>query len=270
MASACAIRINRGGNYCGHDPQNPRLDLALPPKSGRGGIPQILTVLSKRLTDYYYQPLTLPSLNLANGSRRQQRSCRREACMQLLSCMLKFCDLVTLKVGVPAKEGFVNLSLALLAKHAGLSLSRAERAFRDLRKANIVSSTPICEVKRDGHYRGFPSVKCLSKNLFAVFGLKKWLEKERQKASKRLRKQQKAWAEEGEKTPSIGAIARLKLTFGESFAQALSKGRPRKRTHPPPKDLDRERLLQLKALELSEQHPDWDHERCFKEADKAL
>ena len=77
-------------------------DIPHPPKRGRGGVPAILSTLSDRLERYLNAPAEwIPSLNAANGSRRQQRSERRIACVQLLRAMLKFCDLASLRIGVP-------------------------------------------------------------------------------------------------------------------------------------------------------------------------
>lgn len=265
-------RINLGGNFCGHHPLHPRLELAIPPKTGKKGIPPILSLLINCIRDYYHDgPKLIPSLDRANGSNRKQRSCRREACVQLLSAMVKFCDLVTLKVGIPTKDGFKNLSLETLAKHAGLSISRAERAFADIKKAGLFSSTPVCEEKDDGCYRGLPSVKTISKEVFAIFGLNNVLEKERKKASRRLTKKQEAWSIEETKTPSIAHLARIKLSIGGILKRlpAFGKQLSGKQSNAPP-DYDRERRVQKKALELSLEHPEWTPNQCRKEAEKLV
>jgi len=82
VGRAYVPRANLGGNFCGHDPRNPRFTLTRPAKTGKGGIPPILTELAARLEHYYAHPRQLiPSLDLANGSARRQRSERREACV---------------------------------------------------------------------------------------------------------------------------------------------------------------------------------------------
>jgi len=133
-------RANQGGNFCGHDPRNPRFTLTRPAKIGKGGIPPILTELAERLQDYYHRPRQLiPSLDLANGSNRQQRSERREACVLLLNALLKYTDLASLRVGIPTQNGFLSLTVDYIAKQTGMTLKRVERALADLKTSSLVT-----------------------------------------------------------------------------------------------------------------------------------
>ncbi|MEM6483880.1 MAG: Crp/Fnr family transcriptional regulator, partial [Pseudomonadota bacterium] len=153
---------NRGrGNRCGHNPADPRLTLAQP---AHKRAPKILRALERHLIEYYDRPLsTLPSLAMApvNGRQRQRLpdSARRESCLLLLMAMIKYLDLARLCVGVPTHEGFLTLKLEFLAQQAGLGLRRAERALRDLKAANIVTVSELCEEKEDGTYVGIAAVK---------------------------------------------------------------------------------------------------------------
>jgi hypothetical protein len=59
----------------------------------------------------------LASLNLANGKDSKQRSERREACIQLLGCLIHFLDLLTLRVGIPKEDGTLRgLTVPYLAR----------------------------------------------------------------------------------------------------------------------------------------------------------
>ena len=137
MGRPYAPRENLGGNFCGHDPQNPRLTLEKPAKTG---IPFVLTRLMALLKSYYDNPRQIiPSLDLANGSERQQRSERREACLLLLTVLLKYTDLASLRVGIPTEDGFLSLTVDYLAKQTGMALKRVERALADLKAAGLVT-----------------------------------------------------------------------------------------------------------------------------------
>ena len=182
LAAALAIT----GNRCGHDPATPRWFEPPPQHAAR---PKILLQLQERVRAYFDDPKVLPSLNAANGSPRQQRSERREACLDLLGALVHYLDLATLRVGIPQADGTIlGLSLAFLAEKAGLGRRRAERACRDLRKAGLVNIHPRAQKTEDGHYRGQPAIRGVPEALFQVFGLSKWLQHERDKAVKRHRR----------------------------------------------------------------------------------
>lgn len=79
----------------------------------RGNRPRILVEMQMRLDAYLDDPSRhLPTLNAANESVRQQRLERRTACVQLLRALLKYLDLVSLRVGIPQRDGgFLNMTL---------------------------------------------------------------------------------------------------------------------------------------------------------------
>ena len=186
LAIALAGVVTGTGNRCGHDPTAPRWFEPPPQHANR---PKILRQLQERVRAYFDDPKVLPSLNAANGSPRQQRSERREACLDLLGALVHYLDLATLRVGIPQADGSIQgLSLAFLAEKAGLGRRRAERACRDLRKAGLVNIHPRAQKTEDGHYRGQPAIRGVPEALFQVFGLAKWLQHERDKAVKRRRR----------------------------------------------------------------------------------
>ncbi|MGH9957396.1 MAG: replication protein RepA [Pyrinomonadaceae bacterium] len=178
------------GNRCGHNPQAPR---SFEPPERHKARPGILRKLGEKIRAYYDTPAKiLPSLNLANGKDSQQRSERREACLQLLGGLIHFLDLVTLRVGIPQADGsFRGLSLPYLAGLSGLELRRAERACHDLVAAGILGVHPIAREKGSGEFTGLPAIRTISQALFRAFNLAQWLRHERDKASKRQRKQER-------------------------------------------------------------------------------
>jgi len=253
-----APRENLGGNFCGHDPLSPRLTLTRPPKTGKGGIPRVLTLCSERLKGYYHNPRKLiPSLDLANGSERQQRSERREACLLSLMALLKYTDLASLRVGIPTEDGFLSLTVDYLAKQTGMALKRVERALADLKAAGMVTVSQPRKRLPDGSWKGLAAVKAVSRHLFSLFGLGGMLKRERTKASKRLAK--KARKQEG------AGQARLTLAL-KALTGKLSKNPKRE----PPDNLEYRRRLNLKLAELKAKHWNWSRERLIEEAERML
>jgi hypothetical protein len=172
------------GNRCGHDPTRPRW---FSPPEKHANRPGVLRKLSERIREYYVSPQKiLPGLNAVNESDRQQRSERREACIALLGCILHYTELVTLRVGIPQPDGsFQGLTMEFLAEVSGLGERRAERAVHDLKAAGIITVHPIAQRIEDCTYKGIAAIRTVSRHLFTVFGLGRWLEHERRKAKER-------------------------------------------------------------------------------------
>lgn len=211
------------GNRCGHRPEHPRW---FAPPALHARRPGILVKLGEKLKAYYPHPDVLPSLNAANGSSRQQRSERREACVQLLGAVVHYLDLVTLRVGIPGADGlFQGLTLDFLASVSGLGLRRAERAASDLARAGMLTTHPIAE-RHEGGYRGFAAIRTLHPRLFAALGLGAWLRHERDKASTRLRKKLRKQA------------AKAQANFGLMFRGASCKPKA-----PEPKQPNKTQIL---------------------------
>jgi hypothetical protein len=204
------------GNRCGHNPLSPR---SFEPPTQHKARPGILRKLTEKLASYYDSPAkTLPSLNLANGRDSQQRSERREACLQLLGCLIHFLDLLTLRVGIPKADGsFAGLSLPYLAGLSGLELRRAERACYDLVVSGILTVHPITKKNSSQEFKGLPAIRTISQALFRSFNLGHWLKHERDRASKRQRNQ----------TRSDAAMGRMEL------ALKAAEAKDGKQTNPP-------------------------------------
>ena len=258
MGRPYAPRKFFGGNSCGHDPQRPRLTLTKPPKTGKGGIPFVLSHLMALLKSYYDNPRQIiPSLDLANGSNRQQRSERREACILMLTVLLKYTDLASLRVGIPTEDGFLSLTVDYLTKQTGMPLRRAERALADLKAAGLVTIAQPRKRLPDGSWKGLAAVKAISRHLFAAFGLGSMLKRERNKASKRQAKKSKKQETAGQ--------ARLALALKALTGKLSSK--PKRR---PPDDLEYRRRLNVKLAELKAKHWDWTRERLIEEAERSI
>ena len=251
-------RENLGGNSCGHDPQCPRLTLTKPPKTGKGGIPFVLSHLVALLQSYYDNPRQIiPTLDLANGSTRQQRSERREACILLLSALLKYTDLASLRVGIPTPDGFLSITEDYLTKQTGMAPRRAERALADLKAAGIVTIAQPRKRLPDGSWKGLAAIKAVSRHLFSLFGLGGILKRERNKASKRQAKKSKNQKTAGQ--------ARLALALKALTGKLSSK--PNRKS---PDNMEYRRRLNIKLAELKAKHWDWTRDRLIEEAERML
>lgn len=196
--------------------------------------PKIISKIICEIQDYYVNPAsTIPSLNLANGSSRQQRSERREACLSVLGCLLHYLDLATLRVGIPQTDGsFMGISMPFIAEKSGLTLKRTERAVRDLVRSGLITVYPLCEKLSDTIYKGYAAIRTISKKLFALFGMGGRLKHERDRASNRQRKRTrktrtKAKAKIELLCDSIAAVgksgASVNLTAGAAELQIIKK-----------------------------------------------
>jgi hypothetical protein len=177
------------GNNCGHRPETPRH--FVPPENHENR-PLILRKIIIDIQKYYQDPGTLPLLNAANESDRQQRSERREGCMAILGCILHYTDLVTLRVGIPQADGsMTGLTMDYLAEKSELSERRAERAIHDLKAAGIITVHPICKKISNAVYEGKAAIRTVSTHLFTALGRLGWLKQEQQKAIDRRKKKNK-------------------------------------------------------------------------------
>lgn len=213
-----------------------RLEPALftPPEAHKQR-PRILTELTSRLRDYYRNPALLPTLNAANGSTRDQRSERREACLALLGAMIHYTDLVTLRIGRPAGSDFSGLTLDYLADRARIPLRRAQRACHDLVAAGVIKVHRVCEQVAGDRFIGLAAIRTLSVHLFQLFGLGKQLADERRKAYRRNRDEPTDETDKGRAGLAMAAI-RHRINNPASPAGTLDQRRAALRaavTRPP-------------------------------------
>jgi hypothetical protein len=204
------------GNSCGHMPESPRW-FAPPEQHTR---PKIISKIIAEIRLYYKAPVTtIPSLNLANGSSRQQRSERREACMAVLGCLLHYLDLTTLRVGIPQHDGaFKGISMPFIAEKSGMTLKRTERAVRDLVKSGLITVHPLCEKISDTVYKGYAAIRTVSRKLFTLFGMGGRLKYERDRATSRQQKHNR-------KT-ELKAKAKIDLLTSSQLANEFGNPKP--------------------------------------------
>ncbi|MBR8186476.1 Crp/Fnr family transcriptional regulator [Burkholderia ambifaria] len=232
--------------------------------------PRILRELKARLSRYLDKPAQwLAQLNAANGSRRQQRSERRLACVQLARAMIKYCDLRTMRIGVPGAAGWVDFTLPYLASQAGLSERRAERALRDLQKARLVKVRRQCELEqteRGVRYKGVASIKYLTSTLFEAFGLGKWLRHERTRAHLRAQRR----ANQQHKRTHLGSALGAQLVDQLAGIEARARRRAAVVDAAQRDAADLERAIKLRVGELLHAHPDWDRDTLYAAARRQL
>lgn len=240
-AHAYVTRDNTGGNFCGHDPLKPRFDLALPANKK---MPLILKKLADRLPDFYYLPSAkIPTLAYSGGiGHRLLRSERRESAIQVLKTLLKFCDVASLRVGVPTEEGFKGLTFGTIANHAGISYSRVVRVVQNLKAAGLLTVSKLAKHHEDGTVTGMPAVKAINRHLFGAFGLADMLKVEREKAAKRVRKAAHKFAQVSNRAKARSAL----------ILQAMLGKKPK--AAPVHEEITRARSLL--ALELADKYPD--------------
>ncbi|KVP43456.1 hypothetical protein [Burkholderia ubonensis] len=253
-------------------PRGRARDVALPdriwpeniPVPAPSNSPRILRTLSLRLERYLDRPARwLPALNAANGSRRQQRSERRIACAQLLRAMIKYCDLATLRVGIPAATGWVDLTLPFFADHAGLGVRRAERALRDLQTAGLAKVRRQCALQESStgdRYKGLAAIKYLPPALFDAFGMRAWLQHERSRAHLRAQRR----AAQQHKCERRAAAAALQAALPEKSSKRFVERDQASRL------ADYERSVMLCAAQLKSAHPEWGRDACYAEARRQL
>ncbi len=174
------------GNKCGHQPDC--LREFVPPEKHRPR-PKIIQRAIEQVETYFGNPNLLPTLNNANDSQRQQRSERREACIGVLSVLLHYLDLVTMRVAIPYDDGQVQgITMERIADLLGIGLKRAERAVHDLKRAGITEVFPIALEVAPDEYIGVAAIRTIPTSLFDLLGIGQWLKNERRKAYERQQK----------------------------------------------------------------------------------
>ncbi|MGW9761146.1 hypothetical protein BCO37747_04777 [Burkholderia contaminans] len=219
-----------------------------------------------RLGRYLDQPAQwLGRLNAQNGSPRQQRSERRVACVQLARAMIKFCDLATLRIGVPGANGWVDFTLSYLAEQAGLPLRRAERALRDLAGAKLVKLRRQCEVQESDQgvrYKGIAAIRYIAPVLFEAFGLGRWLRHERTRALLRAQRRVSKQRKHDRKASEIATVLTDKI--------AAIQARSRQSADNGTSQAEYDRALVLRAGQIKAEHPEWGRDACYAAARQQL
>lgn len=180
------------GNRCGHNPRQPMLAVAVPIPKGRGGFPRILSLAAERAKAWYFHPKKCPPLQGHPG--RQTRSERREACQIVLETILRHLDLASMCLGTPTlANGFIDIDMRTIVHDSGISQRRCERAIALLKQAGFMRVQQPRAQNEEGTYFGCRAIRVVTETLFEWLGLAPMLQRERARASERLRrKAQKA------------------------------------------------------------------------------
>jgi hypothetical protein len=252
------LRVNQGGNYCGHKPLSPRFATAWPQQESR---PLTITRLVERLQDFYWKPIkTIPLLKKITSTRRQQRSERREAIYLILAIILEFTDLATLLCGTPDGNGGIDpFPVADLAEKAGITLRRAERAMADLRRVGLLTVAERAEEKPDGKRRAIVAIKAVSWRLWDLFGMADMLRHERPKASARTRKLRIKASSARDKAKAGHAMDIMRRTIAGIPRRGKAERSP-----------EEARAYNLLLAELAQRHPDWSSDQIRFEANQRL
>ena len=232
----------------------------------------VLHIACERLKDYYFQPRDnwLPNLEFARDSNRQTRSERREAIAAVGQVMANFVDMASLKVAFFKQEGSYPISVALLAQLANLSRRRCERALADMKRAGYLQFDYRVKTLPDGSLQPMVAIKKLATLFFYHLGIsfeklqqvQEYAKKKLAKLSKKLRMQTAA---------SKDALQGL---FGKGRKRGAGPQKPftdtpAASTGPPITINHKKRYGELLYL-LSQQYPDWSHDKVRTEAHKML
>lgn len=238
----------RSGNRCGHDPKAPRLE---PESPVARNLPPVILQVCDRFQQYYDNPDLLPLLNAVNGSLRRQRSERREAIVLTFLQLMKHYNLLTGRSEIPVQGGQLSLTVAWIARQAGLGIKRAYRAMKDLQLAGILQIRARSKLTSQG-YRGVAAIKLITDHIFRAFGLLDELKRQ-------VRHKEQALAM---KTQRLINDADPQPAAREHFLNAL-RSKVRKPFHGGHSDKQREvclehqkRQIQIRCLELRQQEPD--------------
>lgn len=178
--------MSAGGNRCGHNPAKPRLRPTHPIRSGKGGLPRILSLAAERAKTWYRHPAKCPPLRSAS---RQTRSERREAVQIIIETVLSFLDLASLCLGTPTLDnGFVDVDMQSIIRVSGMGQRRCERAIAALKKAGLMEVRQPRAINDQGDYVGLRAIRVVTSLFFECLGLLPMLQRERARASERLRR----------------------------------------------------------------------------------
>lgn len=235
------------GNKCGHNPHNP--DFTTNTKTYM----EFCALSAERFVDYYWKPHILPHLKFANCSPqklRQQRSEAREAIVRLMTVIFHRTHFACMRIGFPTKDGFKNFSTDYLAKEANLSAKRGFRAMTALKKANIISITPIKEKDELGEWKSQAATKVLNPHLFGILGLSFKLERERGRSSNKLKKIAQ------KNKMSVAEFSRVSIVLGMP-KKKRKNGRTENIKHNKKIQIDKNASIMLldKIEALKERHP---------------
>ena len=153
------------GNRCGHDPRCPALRPATPIRTGKGGLPRILSLAAERAKAWYFYPKKCPPLQ-ANPHRRT-RSERREAYQVVLEVILAHLELASMCLGTPTMaSGFIDIDMQTIVRESGIGQRRCERAIAMLKEAGFMKVTQPRTQNEEGAYFGCRAIRVVTETFF--------------------------------------------------------------------------------------------------------
>jgi hypothetical protein len=120
---------------------------------------------------YVEQKVPLQEL-IPNPSGRKKRTQFEFALLALLSEILRYTDLMTLKVGIPQNDCFRDATLNYLSIRSGLEITRVKRVFKQLKAAGYIKVSEQLIEWRDGALYCSVIIKEVSYKLFEELGVK--------------------------------------------------------------------------------------------------
>lgn len=198
-------RVNRGGNYCGHDPHAPKFPQVIN-RLLEVNLHPLQKVAIRNLKNYYRSPAMLEMLGRIkangefrtrrnDGGYRKVRSERADTITMVLAYLIGKVNLVKLQVGVVPyhdPDGLIGApTQATMAKELGESEGRIYKALAHLRNAGYITITQRRRPRKDGDgWESLPPVICIKDTVFVLAGIsKRWLKRTRDW-------KYKAWKEE--------------------------------------------------------------------------
>jgi hypothetical protein len=186
-------RTNAGGNFCGHDPANPRFVSVANPHVDEGWTPERRDDLGhKRKAAWFYEadakyrlfysfPKTIPLLGMiskADDKQRKRRSEAREDDAKLLSALTHHLELSSTnwakgfaRVGFPTADGFMYFDNKFWMSKTGLSESQLKRSFGRLQAVGYVTRERRWVERSRGQFKGLATMTLISLDLFREIGL---------------------------------------------------------------------------------------------------
>lgn len=217
VSSHCRSHLNSNGNWCNHNPSNPRF---FEGNSKHANRPDVIQWAMINLKRFYAKPRSwLQSLRDTRRTVRQERSEGRERDADVLGVLLHYTELASLRVGFPKESGeFISLDMKFIAKKLGWrcdnddqldterinqgkiplnrGVKRVWRSVTVLKQAGYLTVHKRFERHLDGEkdYTGLPAVRCIQPKLFWELGINGTkLRAKRDQAAKRLKKKYRSY-----------------------------------------------------------------------------
>ncbi len=232
-------------------------------------LPALLSTAIERCADHYWlRKQHLRRLRYGHSLRRKrtERRCAHVAALQFLVAHL---DLASLQCLVATPAGLRPMSVANVAEHTGLSLRRVEHVLADLARAGYLRTKRQHEkvTRADGTIEivNHVAVRWLTPRVFEDLGLGVKLAIERKRAHTRKMARMADTAQQSSRPhplhDGLGGIVTPGLT---------GTVRPtRRRSSPTGPDVEQLELMR-RAAAIKAQHPAWDRQACYTEAQRQL